>query len=146
MYDYSYVLTYVWGYTGNEVDVAYIDPNTVIAPKDHVRLLEVLYDSGNAGWSVALLEWDGEQRIGMRWNGSQEDSRPGNPQSRGRPTWFVVPPELSTVVREEAEQLGNSQEGGLLMGYREMANDRERETEAQEWSEGLIGDATRQEG
>jgi prevent-host-death family protein len=34
----------------------------------------------------------------------------------------------------------------LLAGYREMAADREREAEAQEWSEGLITDANRHEG
>lgn len=43
---------------------------------------------------------------------------------------------------EQAEQPGNSQEGDLLPGYREMANDREHEDEALEWCEGLIGDAT----
>jgi hypothetical protein len=53
----------------------------------------------------------------------------------------VVPDELTSIVREVAEQLSNAQEGGLLAGYREMAADEQRETEAQEWSEGLIGDA-----
>ena len=41
-------------------------------------------------------------------------------------------------MREAAEKLSNSQENALLMGYHEMANDRERETEAQEWSDGLL--------
>ena len=50
-----------------------------------------------------------------------------------------------TLVREEAEQLSNSQEDGLLAGYREMAADRLREAEAQEWSEGLINDSSHQE-
>jgi hypothetical protein len=49
-------------------------------------------------------------------------------------------------VREEAEQLSNSQEGGLLAGYREMAADQRRKAEAQEWAEGLINDASHQEG
>jgi hypothetical protein len=40
-----------------------------------------------------------------------------------------------------AEELSNSQEGGLLAGYREMAADQQGEAEAHEWSEGLIGDA-----
>jgi hypothetical protein len=38
------------------------------------------------------------------------------------------------------------QEDSLYAGYREMANDRERETKAEEWSEALIGDGTHQEG
>jgi hypothetical protein len=43
-------------------------------------------------------------------------------------------------------EVSNIQEGGLLAGYREMANDREREAEALEWVEALIGDGTHQEG
>jgi hypothetical protein len=93
-----------------------------------------------------LLDFDGDECIGIRWNGSQDEPGIGNPQSRARPTWFVVPEELAAVVRERTEQLADSQEGGLLAGYREMANDQEHETEALEWSEGLIGDATPQEG
>jgi hypothetical protein len=58
----------------------------------------------------------------------------------------VVPGEFSALVREQAEQLNNSQEGGLLAGYREMAADQQREAEAHEWSEGLIADANRHEG
>ena len=50
------------------------------------------------------------------------------------------------VVQEEAKRLSNSQEGGLLAGYREMAADQQREAEAQEWSEGLINDASNQAG
>ncbi len=48
-------------------------------------------------------------------------------------------------MREEAEQLSNSRESGLLASYREMANDHEREAEALEWREGLIADVAREE-
>ncbi|HME01332.1 MAG TPA: hypothetical protein VKM93_28975 [Terriglobia bacterium] len=57
-------------------------------------------------------------------------------------SWFVVPDKLATVMREEGEQLSNAQEAELLADYRERANDREREAEALEWCEALIGDAT----
>ena len=128
--------------------MAYVDPITVVSPRNRLRSVDVLYDSdpGRGGWSVALLDFDGDECIGIRWNGSQDEPGIGNPQSRARPTWFVVPEELAAVVRERTEQLADSQEGGLLAGYREMANDQEHETEALEWSEGLIGDATPQEG
>jgi len=129
--------------------MAYIDPQTVVSPRNRVGSVDILYNSGPGpgwSWSVARLEYDGRlDRIGIRWNGSEEEEGIGNPQSRGRPTWFVVPDELSPLVREVAEQLSNSQEGGLLAGYREMAADQEREAEAEEWSEGLIGDANHQE-
>jgi len=122
--------------------VSYIDPQIVLSPKNRVRSVDVLYNDGPGSWSVARLEYDGmPDRIGIRWNGSEDEPGIGNPQSRGKPTWFVVPDELSSLVREVAEQLSNSQEGGLLAGYREMAADQQRESEAQEWSEGLIGDA-----
>jgi hypothetical protein len=126
--------------------MAYIDPQTVLSPRNLVGSVDVLYDDGPGSWSVARLEYDHvPDRIGIRWNGSEEKAGIGNPQSRGRPTWFLVPDEFSSLVREIAEQLSNSQEGGLLAGYREMAADQRREAEAEEWSEGLIADANHQE-
>jgi hypothetical protein len=123
--------------------MSYIDPQTVRSPRNRVGSVDVLYNSGPGGWSVARVEYDNTPDcIAVRWNGSDGESGIGNPQSRGKPTWFVVPDELSFTMREVAEQLSNSQEGGLLAGYRDMANDQEHEAEALEWSEGLIGDAT----
>jgi len=128
--------------------MAYVDPMTVVSPRNRLRSVDVLYNSGQgrASWSVALLDFDGDECVGIRWNGSDDEPGVGNPQSRAKPTWFVVPGELAAVVREQVEQLSNLQEGGLLARYREMANDREQEAEALEWSEGLIGDAIREEG
>jgi hypothetical protein len=117
----------------------YVDPISVVSPKNLVRSLDVLYNAGE--WSAALLDFDGAECLGIRWNGGENEPGIGNPQSHGRPTWFVVPEELTAVVRERVEELANSQEGGLLASYREMANDQEEEAEAQEWIEGLIGDA-----
>jgi hypothetical protein len=47
---------------------------------------------------------------------------------------------VEQAAREAAERSPNS----LVAKYREMANDSEREREAEEWSEGLIGDASAQ--
>ena len=127
--------------------MAYVDPVTVLSPRSRLRAVDVIFNSnpGIGGWSVALLDFDGGERIGIRWNGSEEEPGVGNPQSRAKPTWFVVPEQLADVVRQRAEQLADSQEGGLLAGYREMANDPDHEADALEWSEGLIGDAISQE-
>lgn len=125
--------------------MAYIDPKTVFTPRKHIKSVDVLYDGGEDSWSIALLEYDNKERIGIRWNGGSE-LPVGNPQSRGKPTWFAVPEELAAGLRESAEQFSDSQEGGLLSGYRAMAADNEREAEAQEWCEGIIGDAIHQEG
>jgi hypothetical protein len=42
------------------------------------------------GSVLAIGRWDGEVVLATRWNGN--DARPnGNPQSRCKATWFVVP-------------------------------------------------------
>ena len=121
--------------------MAYVKPETVLAPKNRVRSLEVLYNGGSNSWSAALIGWDGKEKLALRWNGKKNETGMGNPQSRGKPTWFIVPDELSGAIREAVEELAESQDGALLAGYRAMAQDEEREREAHEWSEALIGDA-----
>jgi len=121
--------------------MAYVDPITVVSPRNRIKSVDVLYNSGQ--WSVALLDCTDGEWLGIRWNGCEESS--GNPQSHGRQTWFFLPRELSDGLRAQVEELANSQDGGLLAGYRAMANDQEHEAEALDWSEGLIGDAIPQE-
>ena len=121
--------------------MAYVEPATVWAPKASVRSLEILYNTGPGGWSVARVNWEGVERIGIRWNGADDGPGIGNPQSRGNATWFILPEELEAVVRDRIDELSVSRPGGLLEGYAEMARDEAREREAEEWSEALIGDA-----
>jgi hypothetical protein len=122
--------------------MAYVEPNTVLAPKTSVRFVEILYSTGDGGWSVARVGWEGSVRVGIRWNGAENGPGIGNPQSRGNPTWFILPEELESAILQKADELSMSGPGGLLERYREMANDSQHETEAEEWSEGLIGDAS----
>jgi hypothetical protein len=90
----------------------YVAPELVLSPKAHWHLIDVL-DEGNVapGTSVALGRWDDRPVLGMRWNGSA-DKPIGSPQSRGLPTWFIIPegnitealikelrPEKQTLVR-----------------------------------------------
>jgi len=124
--------------------MAYVEPATVWAPKASVRSLEILHNTGPGGWSVARVNWEGVERIGVRWNGADDGPGIGNPQSRGNATWFILPEELEAVVRDRIDDLSASRPGGLLEGYAEMARDEAREREAEEWSEGLIGDASAQ--
>jgi len=120
----------------------YIRPEHVLSPKQHVaEVIEVIHDPGPGGMSVARIVWDNREVIATRWNGN--DERPlGNPVSRGQATWFVVDgyaaQDLERAARAAAENSPNS----LVSKYREMAADTDREREAMEWSEGLIGDAT----
>ncbi|MEI7638242.1 MAG: hypothetical protein WCJ37_13120 [Syntrophus sp. (in: bacteria)] len=80
--------------------MSYIKPDMVLSPKKLVSNIRVLFDSGEEGWSAVELEWDGEPAIGLRWNGGSNADRPlGNPQSRGVPTWFIVPDEIAKFVK-----------------------------------------------
>jgi len=82
----------------------YINPSMVTSPKASISNLKVVYD-GDAqgagegewvGWSIATFDWNGEPSVGARWNGS--DGNVGNPQSRGVPTWFVLPGPLAEAA------------------------------------------------
>jgi hypothetical protein len=120
----------------------YVDPQTVISPKNKVRDVEVLFDRGpvDYSWSIARLTYDSEQRIGIRWNGDNE-SKKGVPLANAHPVWFILPTELAEEVEIKAKKLSVNREAALLEGYRQMAADQEQESKAEEWTEGLIGDA-----
>jgi hypothetical protein len=120
----------------------YHDPSTVLSPKDRVKSVEVIYDAGpvEGSWSVARLKWDDETKVGIRWNGDAVSSK-GLPQARGNPAWFVLPGELGSAVLAAAQALRRQRQATLTEEYKLMAADREREAEAEEWAEGLIGDA-----
>jgi len=75
----------------------YIDPADVRSPKRHWTLIDVLYDKDGA--AVALGIWDDKPVLAMRWNGSAAEGNPlGNPQSRGLPTWFIVPDQFHDAI------------------------------------------------
>ena len=81
----------------------YIPPNNVISPRGVIADLAVAYDGGESGggeegYSIAVMEWDEEKdRMGIRWNGNKENQT-GNPQSRGIPTWFILPKRIEALI------------------------------------------------
>jgi hypothetical protein len=119
----------------------YHDPNTVLSPKHMVKSVEVIYDAGpvERSWSVARLKWGDSPAVGIRWNGDSANST-GTPQARGNPVWFIVPEELEGAVLNAAHEWSRAKQNDLAEGYRLMAADREREAEAEEWTEALVGD------
>jgi hypothetical protein len=124
--------------------MAYVRPEEVLSPKDRVgAVLEVIHDPREEGMSVARILWDGEEVIATRWNGNDEQPL-GNPVSRGHATWFIVDGYAASSVEEAARQAALISPHSLVAQYRDMANDSEREREAEEWTEGLIGDASAQ--
>lgn len=78
----------------------YVKPAEVLSPKAHWSLIDVLLDRGKDNCAYALGIWDGEPRIGFRWNGT-EINELGNPQSRGLPTWTMLDPEIHKQIIEQ---------------------------------------------
>ncbi len=90
------------------MDLKYVAPEQVHSPRRCWTLVAVVYDEEEGGAAAAIGRWDGEPVLVMRWNGS-EGNPIGNPQSRGLPTWFVVPDVfhdalLNTILKSRPEK------------------------------------------
>lgn len=80
-----------------------IDPRNVISPKTRLAgPIDVVYPiepDAKAPYSIARFTWDKRPAVGIRWNGDGESQGDvGNPQSRGLPTWFILPEEIADLV------------------------------------------------
>ena len=51
----------------------YIRPENVISPKEKVRNLKVIVNNYQEDYSIALLEYDGKESVGVRWNTTNEE-------------------------------------------------------------------------
>lgn len=82
-----------------------VDPREVKSPKSRLHRVDVLYEG--EGFAIAHLFWDGQNRLGIRWNGKPDDPKDkGTPQSRGLPTWFVLPEALHPYIVRFLEDQG----------------------------------------
>lgn len=77
--------------------MSYIKPQDCHSPRAHWSLATVLDDRGPQDISVAVGRWDGTPCLAMRWNGTDE-APVGNPQSRGLPTWFILPDDYAEKI------------------------------------------------
>ena len=89
---------------------AYVTPGNVLAPKRRWQLFHVLFDGGDRTHpravkettvSLAIGRWDGRPVLAMRWNGTDHEPL-GNPQSRGLPTWFIVPDQYVDPILDKS--------------------------------------------
>ena len=88
--------------------MAYIDPRMVQSPKGRVKNLKLLADFGEGQYAVAEMLWDDQPAVGVRWNGGDSAAifqGLGNPQSRGIPTWFILPEPLAKLVLDNPDAL-----------------------------------------
>ena len=83
-------------------------PHTILSPKDFVDNVRIIFDGGETSYSLAIIEWEGVDRLAMRWNVARREydqiqkqngtiKSVGMPSSRGYPVWFVLPPELFDI-------------------------------------------------
>jgi hypothetical protein len=56
------------------------------------------------GWSLAELIWDDSPAVGVRWNGDPNEPGVGNPQSRGLPTWLILPRPLAEIAIDRVRE------------------------------------------
>lgn len=80
----------------------YITPDKVTSPRRRWSLIRVLEtgdkeDSFGERVAISIGKWDGRTVLGMRWNGDKNWPI-GSPQSRGLPTWFIIPGRLQEAV------------------------------------------------
>ncbi|HEY0412370.1 MAG TPA: hypothetical protein VGD66_04440 [Allosphingosinicella sp.] len=71
-----------------------IDPQIVTA--GGVDVIRVVANSGEGGYSVAVLRKDGEEYVGFRWNGERDGK--GYPTARGYPVWCALPREIGILL------------------------------------------------
>jgi hypothetical protein len=85
--------------------LVYHDPNSVINPRKFIKTITVLYDGGHDGFSLAMIDWEGTDHIGIRWNVAIKEldnmeKKAGNVKCAGSPamnevpSWFILPREL----------------------------------------------------
>lgn len=87
----------------------YIDPRSIRTPKNRITgNIDVLHDTGEWGWSLSRMIWDGKQVLGIRWNGSFSENNIGNPQSRGNATWFILPDEIVDIILKDASLIDSN--------------------------------------
>src|ERR1700694_4205477 len=98
----------------------YIQPSDVQSPRRHWSLIHVLFDGGPNESSLAIGRWDNKPVLAMRWNGN-EDSPLGNPQSRGLPTWFIVPDQdWKQILKTEQYKCINDDTLSLARSFLEL--------------------------
>ena len=111
-----------------------VHPRHVVSPKSRLRFPRAIH-AGNE-WSLAVGLWDGQRALLIRWN--DDASKPlGNPISRSRPTWFVLPGTFRQAALKEVA-LSNPERARKAEGWLEGEGDDEWPYNADEFPEAFV--------
>lgn len=66
-----------------------MNPYLVRSPKNKVKDVYSVFNQEKEGFSLATLKYGTQTRIGIRWNGKENEL--GYPHSHGHATWFIIP-------------------------------------------------------
>lgn len=100
----------------------YHEPQNINCPQDYLKVIKVIYDgtlqNGSYDFSLALIEWDGEPSLAIRWNHSMREELDidkrnnvkkclGMPISFSHPVWFVLPKVMHAAILSSMSGFAN---------------------------------------
>ena len=88
------------------MNTPYTPPSEVTSPRKSWALIAVLDEGSESQTALAVGLWDQKPVLAMRWNGNAKNPI-GHPQSRGLPTWFVIPEKYRDAVIQSANLPGD---------------------------------------
>jgi hypothetical protein len=102
--------------------MSFVSAPEVTSPKNRLSSIDtIVHDDGKGSWVVAALTYDEEPRIGMRWNGTDDDPL-GYPSVRNYPVWFIVPDFFAETVKFMAEEKAKGRIAGLPLSTEALAH------------------------
>jgi hypothetical protein len=95
-----------YGFTLDEddwIEVTEENCKNIIFPKQKIGAIKkiIKIDEKNR-WALAFILWDNKHKLVTRWFWS----RIGDPNSRGYPTWHILPDELAIPILDDLKSKG----------------------------------------
>src|ERR1017187_7280926 len=99
----------------------FIPPEQATSPKARLSSIdEIVHSAGGGEWAVAILTYDNERNVGLRWNGTDADPL-GYPSVRNYPVWFIVPDFFAPTVEYMAREMAAGRVVGLPLSTEDLA-------------------------
>ncbi|KMK82603.1 hypothetical protein [Pectobacterium brasiliense] len=91
----------------------YTDPSAVISPKSSVSSVRVIEDKKEGSFAITKLNYEGRETLACRWNGGENEPA-GHPNSRGIPTWFIIPDEMQEDIMKGVIERAKSERSKIF--------------------------------